>query len=496
MTSLLRTRLLGGLVAIAASSPFTLPGAPVAPPRTRQQGWYAGPAGGSSGAGTRASPWDLQTALSGAGGTVQPGDTVWIRGGRYEGINFTTALVGTAAARITFRAYPGERATIDGRLLARGAYLDFWGLEIMQSAPLTHPDVQLLDIRTDHGRFINLVLHDANTHGANLWTPGVDAELYGSIIYNNGTHENLDHGVYVHNDTGTKRVTDNVFFNNYARGIQVYASHNNDVLRNVVAEGNIAFNNGTISARSSRVNLLFNAQTPVEGMAAVDNLLFFSSGTDGVNLSAGKFPQRYRDLVVRGNVLAGGEAGLELGQAWSSVMVERNVVVVEDGAIAARITGGDLARAYRWRDNSYHARAEAKAWAFDGTRYPLAQWRAHTGLAAADRVLPRPTSPLVVVRPNRFEAGRAHVAVVNYTGLPSVDVSVRGILREGDRYVVQNVQDLWGAPAASGIYRGGDRISLPMRGVTPPRPLGRRTPREPVRTGPRFDVFLLSRVAR
>lgn len=496
MTSRFRTRVLGGLVVLVASSAFTLPGVPDAPPPTWRHGWYAGPTGGASGAGTRASPWDLQTALSGAGGKVQPGDTVWIRGGRYEGTNFTTALVGTAAARITIRAYPGERATIDGRLLARGAYLDVWGLEIMQSAPLAHPDLQLLDIRTNHGRFINLVLHDANTHGANLWTPGVDAELYGSIIYNNGMHENLAHGVYVHNDTGTKRITDNVFFNNYARGIQVYASHNNDVLRNVVAEGNIAFNNGTTSARSSRVNLLFNAQTPVEGMAAVDNLLFFSPGTDGVNLSAGKFPQRYRDLVVRGNVLVGGEVGLELGQAWSSVRVERNVFVVEDGAIAARIRGGDLARAYGWRDNSYHARADAKAWAFDGKRYPLAQWRARTGLGAADRVLSRPISPLVVVRPNRYEPGRAHVAVVNYTGLSSVDVSVSGILRAGDRYVVHNVQDLWGAPAASGIYRGGDRISLPMRGVAPPLPLGRRTPREPVRTGPRFDVFLLSRVAR
>ena len=496
MTSILCTRLLGALLGLAALSPFTLPGAPVAPTRTAQQGWYAGPAGNASGAGTRANPWDLQTALSGAGGKVQPGDTVWIRGGRYEGIDFTTSLVGTAAARITIRAFPGERATIDGRLLARGAYLDVWGLEIMQSAPLAHPDVQLLDIRTDHGRFINLVLHDANTHGANLWTPGVDAELYGSIIYNNGTHENLDHGVYVHNDTGMKRVTDNVFFNNYARGIQVYASHKNDVLRNVVAEGNIAFNNGTISARSTRVNLLFNAQTPVEGMAALGNVLFFSPGTAGTNLSAGKFPQRYRDIVVRGNVLVGGEAGLEFGQAWSSAIVEHNVFVVEDGAVGARITGGAAARAYRWRDNSYHASAEAKAWAFDGTRYAFAKWRARTGLGTADRVLPRPASPLVVVRPNRYEAGRAHVAVVNYTGLSSVDVNVSGVLRAGDRYVVHNVQDLWGAPAASGVYRGGELISLPMRGVAPPPPLGRRTPREPVRTGPRFDVFLLTRITR
>ncbi len=457
--------------------------------------WYVAPSGVAANAGSVSSPWDLQTALSGAGGRVQPGDTVWIRGGRYVGTSFTTSLAGTAAARITFRAYRGERATIDGRLLARGAYLDVWGLEIMQSAPLRNPELQLLDIRTDHGRFINLVLHDANTHGANLWTPGVDAELYGSIIYNNGTHENLDHGIYVHNETGTKHVTDNVFFNNYARGIQVYASHNNGVLRNVVAEGNIAFNNGTISARSSRVNLLFNAQAPVEGMAALDNVLFFSPGVDGVNLRAGNDPQPYRDLVVRGNVLVGGAIGLEMNQAWSSALIERNMLVTWDGGVAARITGGDAVRAYRWHDNSYAGRIDEKSWVLDRKRLALAQWRSRTGLGSADRVLPRPASPLVVVRPNRYEAGRAHIAVVNFTSQPSVPVSVRGVLRDGDHYVVRNVQDLWGTPVSTGVYRGGDLV-LPMRGVEPPAPAGRVTPNRPVRTGPLFDVFLLTRAAQ
>ena len=461
-------------------------------PAPAPHAWYVSAAGSAGNAGTSASPWDLQTALSGAAGQVQPGDTVWIRGGRYTGIDFTTALVGTAEQRITFRAVPGERATIDGRLLARGAYLDVWGLEITQSDPLRHPNIQLLDIRTDHGRFINLVLHDANTHGANFWTPGVDAELYGSILYNNGTHENLDHGTYVHNETGTKHVTDNVFFNNYARGIQVYASHNNDVLRNVVAEGNIAFNNGTISARSSRVNLLFNAQTPVEGMSAVDNVLFFSPGADGVNLRAGNERQRYRDLDVRGNVLVGGAVGLQLDQAWSSVRVERNTFVPWDGEVAARISGGDTVRAYRWNDNSYAGGTDAKVLMLDHKRFTLAKWRSRVGLGAADRVLPPPTTPLVVVRPNRYEQGRAHIVVVNYTSQPSVSVRVRGVLRDGDRYVVQNVQDLWGAPVTTGTYHGGD-IVLSMRGVAPPIPAGRETPRRPIRTAPLFDVFLLTR---
>jgi hypothetical protein len=42
-----------------------------------------------------------------------------------------------------------------------------------------------------------------------------------------------------------------------------------------------------------------------------------------------------------------------------------------------------------------------------------------------------------------------------------------------------------------GVYQGSP-ILLPMAGVEPPAPLGRIT-RTPPRTGPAFDVFLLTR---
>src|SRR5213078_3276221 len=58
-------------------------------------------------------PWNLATALSGGNGKVQPGDTVWLRGGTYAG-QFRSTLTGTAAAPIVVRQYPGERAIIDG----------------------------------------------------------------------------------------------------------------------------------------------------------------------------------------------------------------------------------------------------------------------------------------------------------------------------------------------------------------------------------------------
>src|SRR5688572_23953467 len=243
------------------------------------------PTGSSGGTGSRARPWDLATALAGAGGRVEPGDTVWLLGGTYRGA-FRTQLRGAADRSIVFRQHPGERATIDGTLRADGAFLIFWGFEIMQSEPHTYG----LQANASESRFINMIIHDAGNQGVSFWNPGVNSELYGCIIFNNGTHENLDHGVYVHNESGTKRLVDNVFFNNMARGIQLYAgAKKNRVIRNVSVEGNVSFNNGTISSRSTRVNLLASAKVLTEGMVARDNLLYFSPDTRGINIQVGHF---------------------------------------------------------------------------------------------------------------------------------------------------------------------------------------------------------------
>ena len=456
--------------------------------------YYVGPYGTSAARGTQDSPWSLDWALSGAGGRVAPGDTVWLQNGVYRGTEFRTELRGTPTDRITFRQLPGARATIDGRLLARGAYLDFWGFEIMQSDPLAHPEIQLLDARTNHGRFINLVLHDANTHGVNFWTPGIDAELYGCIIYNNGTHENLDHGVYVHNDAGVKRIVDNVFFANYARGIQVYASAKNEVLRNVYVEGNVSFNNGTISRRSSRVNLLISAEARTEGMTATGNLLFFSDH-QGSNIRLGHYsPSHNGDVVVQDNYAAGGAVGLEMPVRWDRATVDGNTWLGSTEMV--RVPDGPLPPALQWRDNRYGIDAGGPAWRVGTRRYDFEGFRRATGLGTSDQVLGAgPWAPRVFVRPNRYEAGRAHIVIYNWDRLPVVAVDVAGVLRAGDHYEVRNVQALFDPPVASGTYSGtGATIDIPMQGVRPPVPLGlNRTARPAPRTGPDFDVFLLTR---
>src|SRR5207302_2192332 len=88
-------------VAIVLSIPATLLAAD----------FYVSPTGSSSGSGSQTSPWDLQTALN-QPAAVKPGDTIWLKGGRYQGV-FNAKLTGTSAAPIKVRPVAGERAIVD-----------------------------------------------------------------------------------------------------------------------------------------------------------------------------------------------------------------------------------------------------------------------------------------------------------------------------------------------------------------------------------------------
>ena len=371
---------------------------------------HVSPTGRPGGDGSARRPWDLATAFAGASGRITPGDTVWMHGGRYRG-SFRTALQGRPGQLIVFRQAANERATIDGTLKADGAYLAFWGFEIMQSVPSTYG----LEARTNGGKFINLVIHDAGSMGVSFWTPGENAELYGCIVYKNGTHENLDHGVYAHNERGIKTITDNVFFANLAYGIHVYAARRNPPQQGFQISGNIAFDNGTISRRyRAKGNILVGGDVPVTGVAVVDNVLYFG-GPWGENLRLGYGVVQNGDAVVQGNFVWGGETALRVSGTWARLSVGGN-------------TFGGAKLLQREVGNVY----------YDGA----------------------PPAPAVFVRPNRYEPGRAHIAIYNPGRTRAVRVSLTGVLTPGQRYTLHAVQDVFGPTVGGGVF-SGDSVTVP-----------------------------------
>jgi hypothetical protein len=108
-------------------------------PTATGRGFNVAPAGRSDGDGSAGSPWDLATAL-GHPEAVQPGATIWLRGGACVG-TFTSDLTDTAASPIKVRQYPGECATLDAGitpanqmiLAVNGAYTWYMGFEVTNS---------------------------------------------------------------------------------------------------------------------------------------------------------------------------------------------------------------------------------------------------------------------------------------------------------------------------------------------------------------------------
>jgi len=450
-------------------------------------GFYAAPGGTAAGDGTRARPWDLATALAGGRGAVGAGDTIWLRGGTYAG-TFEARVAGTSAAPVIVRQYPGERATIDGSLHARGAFVTYWGFEITQSNPVANGK-NALETYGPNCRFVNLIVHDAGAQGVSFWETEGTAELYGSIIYDNGTHPGLDHGIYAANDGGEKWIVDNVVFDNLAYGIHVYAGPRHPVLTDVHVRGNVAFATGLVPDRGWLANVLVGGAVRTQRMTVDSNLLYFPDSA-GLNMRLGQPRGDNRDIVVRANYVAGGAAALFM-QQWAQAEVAGNHLIGPAAVVDLRVGGAPPSASWRWSGNTYYRDSAAKAWRYQGDRYDLRDWQAQTGLGATGIAAGAvPAAPRVFVRPNRYEPGRATVVIYNWSRQDPVAVDLSGVVQPGAHYEVRSVERIFGTPMAEGSYAGGP-ISIPMAPIAPPRPIAHPGwTRQP--SGPAFGVFIVT----
>src|SRR6266536_990276 len=403
-------------------------------------GYYVSPNGSSANDGSMSRPWTLSYALGTAGGRILAGDTVWVRGGTYRG-GFRSTLTGLSGAPIVVRQYPGERGTVDAagytgdQFVVAGSWSVFWGLELMSSEPTrtfsttannARPNLLVND--GSHNKYINLVVHDGGVGFFN-YSSRSDVEIYGSIWYNNGWQgpdRGHGHALYIKSDVGPVVARDNVIFNQYGYGIHVYTNTGSGLLNNIWIEGNVSFDNGSLSSSGTSANIGNLGQPPANDLTMLSNLTYMAPGVTGTYLTL----VSGSGLRATGNYVVGG-SGITQG-TWTNATVTGNTV-----------------------------------------------------LAAG----PASRQTAVFVRPNVYERGRATVTVYNWSQLGAVSVDLSGIVPVGARYEVRNVQDLYGAPVASGAFSGV--VSIPLGGVTPPPPVGLTSSRSP-RTGPYFDVFLVS----
>jgi Right handed beta helix region len=445
---------LAGLPACGGNGPRPQPPGPHPEPQPSPgapRTIYVSPQGAPTNDGSQASPLDLATALSGQ--DVPPGSTIWLRAGTYRG-SFTTRLIGRDDARIVVRTSPGERAVLEcaprGAVLnVFAAYTTFQDFEIACSTPSrvdageANDPTGIAANESAHVRFVNLVVHDMPGQGFGLWSDSVEAEVYGTIVYYNGTNH-FDHGIYTQNAAGTKRIEDNIIFEQASHGIHAYGSEA-AALDHFYIAGNILFNNGLLTGEAER-NILVGGLRVTRDLTLVDNFTYYppasARGANNLGYSAG-----CADAKVTGNYFVGPVALALINCLPAELM--QNVLI---GALDPP----DLLAA---SPNNQHSAS-----------------------------LPRGSR--VTVRPNRYQPGRAHIVVYNWDLQPqvAVDLAPAG-LTSGQRFEIRDVQDLFGAPLITATYTGAP-VMLPMTGLRAAQPVWDRavTPRH---TAPEFAVFIV-----
>lgn len=467
--------------------------------------FFVSPGGSSTGDGSLAKPWDLQTALN-QPRTVKPGDTLWIRGGTYGTgrVIFYSRLVGTAASPIVVRRYKDERAIVNGWLQvgccdkdpqpSKGAYVWFWGLEFASSItdrtgkPAGAPyygESQILDaIDTwaPGSKFIHNIVHDTRV-GISMWKEAIGAEAYGNVVYFNGfqsTDRAHGHGFYVQNDSGVMTISNNIVFGQFDHGMQFYGSEATFV-RNLLVEKNIVFENGAISKGPQLAdNVIFSNSNGIAGLQLLGNHLYFKPERNMGNNELG-WTGNY-DLVARDNYFIGGFQAIALGN-WKSVIAENNTVYSQGKYLIITSNPNPMS----WSNNKYYGSGLFQT-GTSGTNFPGWQQRSGSDKNSTFQA-GAPKGTWTFVEPSKYERGRANIVIYNWDKKEAVGVDLSKAIPKGSSFEIRDSENYFGPPVVKGVYSGVP-VNIPMTGLTIATPNG-GIPTSPAHTAPLFGAFVL-----
>ena len=433
--------------------------------------WYVAPNGTSSGVGSMNDPWNLQTALNHPI-TVKPGDTIWLKGGNYNGV-FESYLEGNSTHPIYVRQYPNERAVLSwysssgdnssNTLKVLSSYVWYMNFEVTSTNMKRSTNMNgsfptdtsygegIFEKKGTNNKFINLLIHD-NPVGVGIWSSSSKSETYGNLIYYNGwiaPDRAHGHGVYgQNNETGVKEISNNIIFSNADQGSQIYGT-SIAYISNFNLKENIYFNNGDLfSSSTGGRNLLVGGLVIGQNETIKDNYFYrsqFSGGGGTSDLYVG-YTSGLSNSNVEGNYIP-----------TTSLFNLISNVIVNDNTFFGSVSGLNQAL---YPNNNY--------------------------------LTVRPTSNRIFVMPNKYENGRGNIVIYNWQNLTlvSVNLSKTG-LNVGEDYQLHNVQNFFG-DVIKGKYDGNNiTISMTNRTVATPRGLTE----SPTSTFPDFGAFVIIRDA-
>ncbi len=474
--------------------------------------WFVAPSGSSLGQGTQQAPWDLPTALAGAGGRIHPGDTVWLRSGTYHAPNsngFNSTVTGTAGSPIVIRNYLTERATIDGNgseyaLAVNGGYVWFWGLEIMDSNTQrttnqtggVHPNAFGVGVYAPGVRFINNVVHDT-AQGFSAYDQSNDSVFFGNLSYYNGwtaPDRRHGHGFYMQNVTGTKVIQDNIVGDNADEGFQIYGSANANIV-GFRLFGNASYNTSSWPTPNYSYNFQIADGAIRKDIIFDQNYSFFDPTADYGFVNFGQYLPG-QDMSVTNSVFVGGYVGPTVSMQAGPIIFTGNRSYVRASAVdQARLElgPGQNTTGWTWDANHYYGKnlffnGTTDGTTAQGTNLDFNTWQSVTGFDSNSTWSGNPPSgKWIYIRPNQYESKRANIIIYNWDLSDSVSVDLSKVMTNGDPYVIHDAQNFYGPPVASGTY-SGSAISIPMKNLIKGTPIGFAAP---AHTAPLFGTFVV-----
>ncbi len=225
------------VAAIAAYAVLAFAGAPAAFAAGCTR--IAATSGSDSAAGTQAQPFRGAQKLV---DSLTAGQTGCLRSGTYSG-NVKVSGSGTSGAPITLTSYPGERATVAGKLWitesANFITVSSLDLDGRNAGNLASPAI--------NGDDVTFVGNDVTNHNTTICFsvgPTTYGRAYRTVIQGNRIHNcgelpatNLDHGIYVEHSTGAQ-IVDNVIYDNADRGVQLYPDAQSSYVARNTIDGN------------------------------------------------------------------------------------------------------------------------------------------------------------------------------------------------------------------------------------------------------------------
>ena len=443
---------------------------------------------------------------------LKPGDTVLLRGGTYsldwsaEPDHVYWELAGTAAAPTTIRNYPGERVIIDIDYILQlyGSHVRYVGLEFITSrtkkvfdSGWSHDRPGSLDISGNNVKVINCIFHDLSSTTA--FAQAENYEMYGNIMYYIGfigTERSWGTTAYVQNISGRKDITDNLMFQQFANNLQIYGSDAARI-KDIYMEGNTIFNAGTLGNGGGFNAVIWVGSEAVERIKFSNNYLYSPSADSSNAVFWGSGGVVNKDLTVTGNYIIGGSPVVRFG-VWNPATVTNNTIVGSDG-LSWYEGGIPQNRQYNWGNNKYHSQGSSVPFLLSPNGYDFNGWKQATGLDANSTYsASRPTGVKVFLRPNKYEAGRAHITVINWdlNDTASLDLSGTG-LTVGQAFEIRDAQNYFGTPLVTGVYAGNPvTVALPGTGSAVTPIIGAGDPQNvglvlPVHTSEEFNAFVL-----